>query len=84
MQRLKRITTYRGHAQFLAELEQYGIGTIPRQPEISSPYAYSPTHTVHVWHHSRVFLVGTAHKQYDVFEVPPGVTVTPFDSELSD
>ena len=84
MDRLKRITTYRGHAQFLASLARYGIGTIPRQPDIPSPYAYSDTHAVHVWKHSQIIIVETAHRRYDVFGVPPGVTVTPFDAEIGD
>ena len=84
MERLKRITTYRGHAQFLDSLEQYGIGTIPRQPGIPNLYMYGDTHTVHVWRHSRVFIAETAHRRYDVFEVPPGVTVTMFDAEPGD
>ena len=77
MERIKRITSYSGHARFLASLDRFGIGTIPRQKEIPSPYAYSPDHQVHVWKMNQVIIVETAHKQYDVFSVPAGIRIQP-------
>lgn len=80
MERLKRIKGYTQYAKFLAGLTTFGIGTIPRQP-ITSPYAYSPDHIVHDWLHNQVFIVETAHKQYDVFSVPADAPFTPREEE---
>jgi hypothetical protein len=40
--------------------------------DIPSPYAFSPTHVVYhdVEMQRYIFVVETAHKRYDVFEVP--------------
>lgn len=68
--RIKRITSHAGHARYLA-----GVRTtsrrIPRQAYIQSPYAYSPDHALYVDDKGRdVFIVETAHRQYDVFLSP--------------
>jgi hypothetical protein len=45
----------------------------PRIPEIPSPYAFSPSHTVYQDGQDRlVIVVETAHKRYDVFDVSAG------------
>jgi hypothetical protein len=64
--RVKRITSHAGIARYLADCEQ--VGYIPRDRSIPSPYAYSPTHTLYLDSRERlVFIVETAHRQYDVF-----------------
>lgn len=69
---IKRITSHAGHARFLAyEVAEFGIRCIARIRSIPSPYAFSPDHLVHLDSKDReVFIVETAHKQYDVFLVP--------------
>lgn len=75
MKRLKVVTGHAAHARFLAELESDGdgmylaLGTIPRHPEIPSPYAYSPTHQVYDWNGTLVIVVETRHARYEVFKV---------------
>lgn len=82
MNRIRRIKSHAGLARFLAnELtpsKSNGdldwpivVGYIPRQRDIPSPYAYSPTHVVNDWTGRPIIIVETAHKQYDVFLVPP-------------
>ena len=81
MERIKRIISYSGHARFMANLDRFGIGTIPKQKEIPSPYSYSSDHQVHVWKMKRIIIVETAHKQYDVFLVPAGVQIQKGEEE---
>jgi len=77
MNRIRRITSHVGVSRYMDTLEDIGF-VIPRQAEIPSPYAYSPDHRVYRDDRSRlVFIVETAHKRYDVFEVPSNVTLTP-------
>jgi hypothetical protein len=72
LKRIKRITSHTGYCRFLAECEVNGfeVGVIPRQPDIPSPYAYSPEWAVYQWSGKKVVIRETAHRQYDVFEVP--------------
>ena len=70
--RIKRINSHVGFSRFLAECEDTGL-VIDRQNDIPSPYAYSPIHGLSRWEGKLVFTVETAHKQYDVFTVPPNV-----------
>ena len=75
MQRLLRITSHAGHARYLASLTEGPLGFIPRQADIPSPYAYSPTHTVyHDPTRGPVIIVETRHKTFDVFRVDHDVT----------
>lgn len=68
--RIKRINSHAGHARFLA-MCKITSKRIPRVREIPSPYAYSPDHTLFIDDKGRhVFIVETAHKQYDVFLSP--------------
>ena len=68
--RIKRITSHAGHARFLATVK-ITSKRIPRIAEISSPYAYSPDHTLYLDDKGRYLLiVETAHRQYDVFLSP--------------
>lgn len=81
--RVKRITSYSGHARYRQSLnpDGYHVGWIPRQP-ITSPYAYSPTHEVIADpKHGNVIMVETSHKRYDVFAVPDDVTIYASDDE---
>ena len=49
-------------------------GRNERLATIPSPYAYSPTHQVYRDEQGRdVIVVETAHKRYDVFQVPADV-----------
>jgi hypothetical protein len=68
LKRIKRITSHVGVARFYAEALMTGV--IPRQADIPSPYSYSPTWNVFEWKGKNVIVRETAHKQYDVFEVP--------------
>jgi hypothetical protein len=70
LQRIKRIPSHAGHARFLAECDDTHF-EIPKQTDIPSPYAYSPTHTVYAYKGiQHVVIIETAHKRYDVFAVP--------------
>jgi hypothetical protein len=78
--RIKRITSHTGHARYLATLDKDAeiVGEIPRI--VSSRYAYSPVHPVYRTRSGKhVFIVETAHKRYDVFEVPVGLKISPPD-----
>lgn len=69
--RIKVITSYAAHARWLAEMPEtdWNVGTIPRQLQIPSPYAYSPMHPVSRWNGQHVIVVETRHKRYEVFRV---------------
>lgn len=70
--RIKRITSHVGFSRYLDTVENTDL-EIPRQADIPSPYAYSPTHTVYRDEQDRfIFAVETAHKRYDIFLVPDG------------
>lgn len=70
LKRIKRIPSYTGHARFLAECSEEPAGWIPHQTDIPSPYAYSPEWVVYEWQGRYVTIRETAHRQFDVFEVP--------------
>ena len=78
MDRIKRINSYAGHARFLAEVN-FGIGKIPRQCDIPSPYAGGPDHIVHEWRGRKIIIVETGHKKYDVFSVPESMSLLPLE-----
>jgi hypothetical protein len=70
IKRIKRINSHAGHARFLMACHMTSK-RIPRIKEIPSPYAYSPDHTLYLDDKGRyLFIVETAHKQYDVFLSP--------------
>ena len=74
MKRLRVITSHAGHARYLAGAAENPVGTIARQADIPSPYAYSSTHAV--WRHATdgaVIIVETRHRRYEVFAVPAGM-----------
>jgi hypothetical protein len=79
LRRIKRIRSHTGHAQFLAQCDLCAdgdclvVGFIPRQRDIESPYAYSPSWSVYRFQGKLVVVVETAHRRYDVFEVPPAM-----------
>ncbi len=70
LKRIKRITSHVGVCRFHADCSLEPVGVIQRQADIPSPYAYSPEWAVWAWQGKTVILRETAHKQYDVFEVP--------------
>ena len=71
--RIKRITSHSGISRYLSYVESTGL-VINRLATIPSPYAYSPTHQVYRDEQGRdVIVVETAHKRYDVFQVPADV-----------
>lgn len=79
LKRVLRITSYAGHARYLATVADDPLGWIPRQ-DIPSPYAYSPTHCVlNDPRRGGVIIVETAHRRYDVFRVDESVRVYPSD-----
>lgn len=82
LRRVKTITSYAGHARFLAECDETipgsgdmtMLGTIPDADReahgIRSPYAYSPVRTVFSHpRHGAVAIFETAHKRFEVFTV---------------
>lgn len=75
--RIKRITSHVGHARFLHDIREGIIGEIPRQKDIASPYASSPSHFVWKWGEKRIIIVETSHKTFDVFLVPTDFPLLP-------
>jgi len=81
---LKTINSHVGKSRFFGEMYGQGgsIGFIPRQEVIPSPFSYSPTHWVYLWKGHRVFIVETAHRRYDVFELPEDMKLATSEEEL--
>jgi hypothetical protein len=77
VKRIKVVRGYQGLANFHAEVDQIPngdgdlliLGTIPRRPEIPSPYAYAPEHQVMRWNAKPIIIVETGHRRFEVFEV---------------
>lgn len=70
VRRIKRITSHSGHARFLATVEDTNL-LIKRITAIPSPYHYAPIHQLYrTVSGELIFIVETAHKQYDVFTLP--------------
>lgn len=69
MKRLKVINGYAENARVGIHLCKR-VGYIPRQKQIPSPYAYSPTHVVYLWKGQNVIQVEVSHRRYEVFAVP--------------
>lgn len=82
---VKTIGSYSGLARFYSEVQDRAtgdvtpVGQIARVPEIPSPYSYSSTWDVYAWGGRRVFVRETAHRRYDVFEVPAGTKLLPVE-----
>lgn len=72
---LKVVRSHVGYSRLLQECSEI-IGYIPRQTYIPSPYASSPTEAVYEWNGRKVFFHETAHKVYQMFEVPAAETIT--------
>jgi hypothetical protein len=83
LKRIKRITSYVGHARFLSECDDADWGWIPAQKDIPSPYASQSQWDVYGWNGKPVLVRETAHKQYDVFEVPEQMIRTLHDEQES-
>jgi len=85
--RVKVITSHAGKSRFLRETDDFPGATwvkgyVPRQKQIPSPYAYSPTDAVHAWQGRPIIIRETAHKRYEVFELPPDMPVEPNEDAL--
>jgi len=70
---IKTIRGYSAYARWLADGVQETGMEIDRISGIPSPYSYSPRWTVYDWRNRLVFVRETAHRTYQVFEVPPGM-----------
>ena len=80
MKRIKVIKGYAAHARALAEVDETPVGEIPRQKDIPSPYAYSPSHLVRNWNGKSIIEVETAHRRYEWFEVPLTMKIHPINT----
>lgn len=65
---LKTIRSHVGMSRFLAEVSDEPVREIPRDANIPSPYAYSPTHNVWQWGNREIIIVETSHKVYKIFD----------------
>jgi len=73
MNRIKVLPSHAAHARWpRGKL----VGYIPRQSQIPSPYAFSPSHPVYeTAKEGRWFIVETRHRRYEVFEAPAELIV---------
>lgn len=75
--RIKRIRSHSGHARYLATVTDTDL-VIPRQRDISSPYAYSSEWPVYRDRHGRLVVIReTSHRCFDVFLVPVSLAYYP-------
>ena len=91
LQKIRTITSYAGHARFLAECTDTPAGWIAddvRQDHgIRSPYVFSPDWTVYTWTMPAtgtaqpVVIFETSHKRYEVFRVHG--PVNPIETRLA-
>ena len=81
--KVKTITSYAGHARFIAECAEEEVGFIPRKAcaDIPSPYAYSPSKAVDLWNGKKVVTFEVRHKRFEVFEVPADVVIFENDED---
>jgi hypothetical protein len=69
---IKTLRSHVDHARFLAQCSAEPVGQIPCQADIPSPYRFSPTWLVYEHFNTPcVVIVETAHRKFQVFEVPP-------------
>ena len=78
--RIKVVTGHTAFSRFLSEVSDDPIGCIPRQPDIPSPYAYSPTHYVYSWNGRQIITVETRHMRHEVYEVSGKIDPCPVQS----
>ncbi|MGO8865798.1 MAG: hypothetical protein ACLQME_04770 [Alphaproteobacteria bacterium] len=71
--RIKTLTSYRAHAQFLAECEDGMFGYLARVQvdDLKTPYAHSPTIAIKSWQGRPIICLETAHRRYEVFTISP-------------
>lgn len=70
LKKIKTLTSYTKHAQFLAQCEEDLAGIIESPKHIPSPYAYSADTCVYrTFEGKHVIIKETKHKHYEVFEV---------------
>lgn len=81
MQRIKTIRSYSDLHRWLSELSQRPIGYLPRQTQIPSPYASSPTDVVWNWNGRRVIYREVSHRRFEVFELPANMHVHPCEDD---
>ena len=81
LKRVKVITGYTANGRFFRETGKH-LGYIPRQTDIPSPYAYSPSHIVCEWRGKAVIQVETLHRRYEVFEVPKHMKIFKRERDL--
>jgi hypothetical protein len=84
MKRIKRITSHVGLSRYLETVEETGQ-VIKCVTSIPSPYSSGPDHVVYQDTEGRglVFIVETAHKQYDIFSAF-GEELFPWDWNLQE
>lgn len=84
--RLKTITSYSGYARWIAETSDEPVAFLARAQvaDIPSPYAYSPSKAIYEWKGKRVVSFETAHRRYEIFEVPADWTVFTSDAVATD
>lgn len=76
---LKTLRSHTDHARFLALCSADPVGQIARQEDIPSPYRYSPDWFVFDYGGTNVVIVETAHRKFQVFEVPVSM-IQPVDT----
>lgn len=75
LKRLKRMRTHTAYGNWLGEAKEDGLIARRQVKEIPSPYSYSPVVTVYKWRGVDCVAFETAHRTYDVFELPKGFTI---------
>jgi len=86
MKCIKTIRSYAGHAQWIAEASEEPIAWLARfqTDPIPSPYAYSPVVAVWEWNGKVVICRETAHRKYQVFEVPADMPLFADEQDAED
>lgn len=86
---LHRVATLRGysaHARWNAQVRERDGGYLARcqVEDIPSPYRYSPVVIVLEWNGQDVVCFETAHRRYEVFEVPTNLMRFRTEQEATD
>ena len=86
MKCLKTIRSYTGVAQWLTEVSKqpHAWLALSEINQIASPYAYSPTRGIYIWKGKEVIGIETAHRKFQVFEVPAAMVSYATDAEATD
>jgi hypothetical protein len=70
MKRIKTITSYAGHARFLAECGSKTMWMASKHMPVKTPFYSGPTVSVIEWNGMLVKVAETSHKRYEVWQVP--------------